>query len=650
MPETNDDATKFAHSQDARDFLNTITQEAFADADYLDALFDEPQIANDLPHPSRRRTEPVTAPRKRHMRRSRASRSRSSAAFVFLILGLAVTLLGLLYVNTNSDNNEVAKCASSAAEITNFAGVSSTPSQKATEKEEAVGSLPSLSKQENASPVIGVELFPDDDLKNVAVPHNPTPPGSPSIEIQNTEAYRNLMAKAIRRLKKESKNHPRTPSLPGLPTIGNRIPKQAVKPIPTTAANAEAIVDSTLAAAPVASSTTSPKTKDTQRVDKTNDLTTSNVEKPTPAVTTEYVAKPIKISDAKIGDRAVGANPLGSEGLDENVFYEIPHYVYQLRFNDEDGSEWQVNLLRPYNWLAISPTRIRDGFDGRPLNDDDLLFDDYFPILPFPQSYYLDVWLESEEISFQGWANVAAVDQTITIKPGKGNLVTGTFKHLATEVYDLYIEGQEKPIGCTKTHPFWSVDRQEFVPVDELYQNERVQCLNGNVRRAIDLQRRPKPETVYNLEIFNEHVYCVTTDGILVHNHCHDIPKDAEKFLRYVSEDELKSMGYVRYWKKMKKGSTVFLPPRGLVLLEGTPKKNVAELWGKVDPQKLPSKKRDYSFKMTIYMDKRIREKLADWGSQIEECLAHDGTLAIPAKLLPAFNKLIIRISVTKLK
>ena len=638
-------APEIAQGQNAREDLNALTKAAFADANYLDSLFNEPEIANDVPRPSRRRAHPVTAPRKRQKLRAKAAHARNSALLAFLLLCLVLTLLDFLHVDSKRVDNEVAKCASSAAEITNFAGVSSAPSQKATEKEEAVGSLPSLSKQENASPVIGVELFPDDDLKNVAVPPNPTPPGSPSIEIQNTEAYRNLMAKAIRRLKKESKNHPRTPSLPGLPTIGNRIPKQAVKPIPTTASNAEAIVDSTLAVAPVASSTTSPKTKDTQRVDKTNDLTTSNVEKPTPAVTTEYVAKPIKISDAKIGDRAVGANPLGSEGLDENVFYEIPHYVYQLRFNDEDGSEWQVNLLRPYNWLAISPTRIRDGFDGRPLNDDDLLFDDYFPILPFPQSYYLDVWLESEEISFQGWANVAAVDQTITIKPGKGNLVTGTFKHMATEVYDLYIEGQEKPIGCTKTHPFWSVDRQEFVPVVELYQNERVQCLDGSVRRAIDLQRRPKPETVYNLEIFNEHVYCVTTDGILVHNHCHERLRKADKFIRYVSQEELTAMGLPKFGNKIK--GKQFFGPHGLVTKKNDAFKNIAELKGEVFPSHLKADKSKYSFKITIYVDEKTRNDLAKWG--VKPCSGHGGTLAIPRDYLDRFNEHIIGISVEKL-
>ena len=39
MPETNDNAAKIALSQDARDSLNAITQEAFANAEYLDSLF-----------------------------------------------------------------------------------------------------------------------------------------------------------------------------------------------------------------------------------------------------------------------------------------------------------------------------------------------------------------------------------------------------------------------------------------------------------------------------------------------------------------------------------------------------------------------------------------------------------------------------------
>lgn len=91
MPETNDNAAKIALSQDARDSLNAITQEAFANAEYLDSLFDKPQNVN-VP-PSRRRAIPQTTNRMRQKPRSKPSRSRSSAAFAWLTLGLTATLL-----------------------------------------------------------------------------------------------------------------------------------------------------------------------------------------------------------------------------------------------------------------------------------------------------------------------------------------------------------------------------------------------------------------------------------------------------------------------------------------------------------------------------------------------------------------------------
>ena len=52
--------------------------------------------------------------------------------------------------------------------------------------------------------------------------------------------------------------------------------------------------------------------------------------------------------------------------------------------------------------------------------------------------------------------------------PVVGNLVTGTCQHISDDDVDLTVDGQTEPIGVTNSHPFWSVDRQEFVPACEL--------------------------------------------------------------------------------------------------------------------------------------------------------------------------------------
>jgi len=74
-------------------------------------------------------------------------------------------------------------------------------------------------------------------------------------------------------------------------------------------------------------------------------------------------------------------------------------------------------------------------------------------------------------------------------------------------------------IGTTSNHPFWSVDRQEYVPAGQLEIGERLQTLHGDTKTVVSNLPRPGPETdVYNLEVHVEHVYFVGEDGVLVHN------------------------------------------------------------------------------------------------------------------------------------
>ena len=82
----------------------------------------------------------------------------------------------------------------------------------------------------------------------------------------------------------------------------------------------------------------------------------------------------------------------------------------------------------------------------------------------------------------------------------------------------VLVEGQEEAIGVTETHPFCSVDREDFVPVGELVEGERLLLFNGETKRVTQRLPRPGPECVYNLEVLGEHVYLVTQDGLLVHN------------------------------------------------------------------------------------------------------------------------------------
>ena len=232
-----------------------------------------------------------------------------------------------------------------------------------------------------------------------------------------------------------------------------------------------------------------------------------------------YELGQISIGEIRVGYRTPGTNPEGGDGQDESVFEKEPHYVFTLRQAKEDGSLCTARLLRPWRWLLQVPMRERRLTDDHEIDAVDVAVDELNPY-PWLEPHTIDVWLDLASFGCEGWAEIVEVKRFNDYRPGPGNLVTGTFEHTVDNLVNLCVEGQDKPIGCTPNHPFWSADREEFVEAGELLFGERVTLLNGETKRVLQRLPRPGPEKVYNLEVFGEHVYHVTSDGILVHNDC----------------------------------------------------------------------------------------------------------------------------------
>ena len=159
-----------------------------------------------------------------------------------------------------------------------------------------------------------------------------------------------------------------------------------------------------------------------------------------------------------------------------------------MRALKRDGSWAEVVLLRPVSWLEDRGARV-----GRMLE------------------------IAVPECGIDGDAEVLAIEPCPSIKPGKGRVVIGTFKHQSAKVIDLHIEGVDKSIGTTTNHPFWSEDQQQLVAAGELRIGERLRTLGGTPR-LLRVVQRPKPEAVYNIEVQGVHVYYVASAGVLVHN------------------------------------------------------------------------------------------------------------------------------------
>ncbi|MCL2640195.1 MAG: hypothetical protein FWD53_05060, partial [Phycisphaerales bacterium] len=124
-----------------------------------------------------------------------------------------------------------------------------------------------------------------------------------------------------------------------------------------------------------------------------------------------------------------------------------------------------------------------------------------------------------EEMDVEGQAKVIAIEPCPAIEDGEGELVTATFTQNASDIRLLHIAGLDKPIEVTGSHPIFSEDRKDFIPVRDLLPGERLRTRDGTAMiERID--RKPGSWQVFNLEIGTIHRYYVSELDVLVHNTC----------------------------------------------------------------------------------------------------------------------------------
>jgi hypothetical protein len=241
-----------------------------------------------------------------------------------------------------------------------------------------------------------------------------------------------------------------------------------------------------------------------------------------PVIQRQLITRDIAVFD--VGMRAMGTNPL-REQVDPNLPEPDPKNCRKLvlRMSKDSGRLLLVKLLRELQWIEAN--QVVEGGT-------------FFLNLP--------------EMGAVGDAFVEALLPCPPIEKGPGNVVTGTFAHEAdpeTKILSVTFANGAYIKGVTDNHPFYSVDRHDFIPVGEMREGDFVK-FNDGVTRITKLESRfARPgEMLYNLETHNEHVYQVTTAGILVHNTCAGFnPKmrEAHDWLKTRGFDSSKATPYV---------------------------------------------------------------------------------------------------------
>jgi len=194
------------------------------------------------------------------------------------------------------------------------------------------------------------------------------------------------------------------------------------------------------------------------------------------------------------------------------------------------------------------------------------------------------IWLEMPELGAVGLATVTAIEPCATIKSGPGRIVTATFKHSSADVLDLKFEASVSvgsavrtspfddtnaaavsvrtadptrspssnlTLGVTSLHPFWSVDREDFIPAGELLPQEQVIGIDGQHFRLTSIVPRAGPESVYNFEVALDHVYYVGEGGLLVHNlYVAEVLKNGRRVIRDTATGRITSVAALRKAKK----------------------------------------------------------------------------------------------------
>ena len=138
-----------------------------------------------------------------------------------------------------------------------------------------------------------------------------------------------------------------------------------------------------------------------------------------------------------------------------------------------------------------------------------------------------------DELGVAGLAKIEEVEILPDLPDGNDRLVLTKFNTLSKDVYEVTFVGGEK-LRPTGRHPLYSLDRDDWVRVQDLQIGERLQTAEGAV--AVEaLEKVRGLHRAYNFEVEGDHEYLVGESGVRAHNTCRE-RKMKETFGEYLAE------------------------------------------------------------------------------------------------------------------
>ncbi|WP_192483017.1 MULTISPECIES: polymorphic toxin-type HINT domain-containing protein [Cysteiniphilum] len=178
-----------------------------------------------------------------------------------------------------------------------------------------------------------------------------------------------------------------------------------------------------------------------------------------------------------------------------------------------DGQSYpaEIKLLRPIKWLK------ENGIDqvGKRF------------IFSLPE-----FGVDQVEVTVTDIADTKVDTKADDWRKEKTKTVIGTFKRYAQDVRTYTFiddKGNIEQINATPNHPFYVVNQQAYVAIDDITINDNLISQSGKILQLIcsgeqisscgrSYYQGDKPIIVYNFEVHLDHVYYVGENGFLVHN------------------------------------------------------------------------------------------------------------------------------------